>query len=72
MRPADLGGVGLHALGMGSLGWCNFSRSTRQRIHHYSSMVLANAIAAAMSACWVDLVNRSQSHAGQPQGHHLT
>ena len=33
-RPAGLGGVGLHALGMGSLGWSSFSRSTLQRIRH--------------------------------------
>jgi len=34
VRPAGLGGVGLHALGMGSLGWCSFSRRALQRIRH--------------------------------------
>ena len=34
VRPPGLGGVGLHALGIGSLGWCSFSRRALQRIRH--------------------------------------
>jgi len=34
VRPAGRAGVGLHALDMGSLGWCSFSRRARQRPRH--------------------------------------
>ena len=38
MRPAGLGGVGLHTLGMGSLGRCSFSRRALQRIRHWGDI----------------------------------
>jgi len=38
VRPAGLGGVGLHALGMGSLGWCSFSGRALQRIRHWGDI----------------------------------
>ena len=39
MRPAGLGGVGSHALGTGSLGWCSFSRRVLQSIRHRGTSI---------------------------------
>ena len=39
MRPAGLGGVGLLALEMGSLGRCSFSRRPIQRIRHWGDIL---------------------------------
>lgn len=35
MRPAGLTGVGMHALGIGSVEWCSFSGCALQRIRHW-------------------------------------
>jgi len=45
MRPAGRAGVGLHALGTGSLGWCSFSGRALQRIRHCGDLT-PSAIAA--------------------------
>jgi len=42
MRPAGRAGVGLHALGMGSLGWCSFSGCALQRIRHRGDLHAQN------------------------------
>ena len=46
MRPAGWAGVGLHALGMGSVEWCSFSRCALQRIRHWGD-IHASATAPA-------------------------
>ena len=38
MRPAALASVDLHAMGTGSLAWCNFSGRARQRSCHWGDM----------------------------------